>query len=240
MAKNNTKVTETKKSNKEEKVMTTKKTVNTKKEVKKVDKKEVNKAVKEVKEPKVKVEKKKSVSVPQMTNSELKELFNKNGCKTRTNASDKSKVVYNTFGTQSRVLQQNRSYQLLLTNGHELKKGIVVEAENDDVARFTKWYDGLNDEQKSYINGFDTITATKLATSEMPRERTVKIINYDLLVDFIKYMATFTENKIAEQSCVVHNILFTGIERAERFALFLFQKLSNEKYPAIRHLARFV
>ena len=48
------------------------------------------------------------------------------------------------------------------------------------------------------VKALDTITATKLATSEMPRERTVKIINYDLLVDFIKYMATFTENKIAE------------------------------------------
>ena len=188
-----TKSTKVTKSNKEEKVMN-----KTTKTVKKAEaKKEVKTEVKE-KAPKVKVEKKKSINVPQMTNSELKELFNKNGCKTRTNASDTSKVVYNTFGTQSRVLQQNRSYQLLLTNGHELKKGVVVEADNDDVERFTKWYKGLTKEQQAYVNGFDTITATKLATSEMPRERTVKIINYDLLVDFIKYMATFTENKIAE------------------------------------------
>lgn len=193
----NTKAVKSQKTNKEEKVMN-----KTTKSVKKVETKKVVKEVKpEVKvekAPKVKVEKKKSVSVPQMTNSELKELFIKNGCKTRTNASDTSKVVYNTFGTQSRVLQQNRSYQLLLTNGHELKKGIVVEADNDDVERFTKWYKGLSKEQQAYVNGFDTITATKLATTEMPRERTVKIINYDLLVDFIKYMATFTENQIAE------------------------------------------
>lgn len=182
------------KTNKEEKVMkgTTKKVVNKKAVDKKVEAPKVEKT--EVK----KVEKKKAVTVPQMTNSELKNLFVQNGCVAQSNAKDTSKVVYNQFGTKSRVLQQNRSYQLLLTNGHEVKKGVVVDAENDDVQRFTEWYKGLTDEQRQYINGFDTITATKLATSEMPRERTVKIVNYDLLVEFIKYMATFTENKIAE------------------------------------------
>ena len=182
----------TTKTNKEAKVMkeTTKKATG-----KKVEKK-VEVAPKT--ETKVKVEKKKAVTVPQMTNSELRKLFNDNGCVAQSGAKDTSKVVYNQFGTKSRVLQQNRSYQLLLTNGHEVKKGIVVDADNDDVQRFTEWYKGLTDEQRGFVNGFDTITATKLATSEMPRERTVKIMSYDLLVEYIKYMATFTENKIAE------------------------------------------
>ena len=173
-----------------------------KKEVKKVEKKAPAKAIETKKvEPKAevkKVEKKKAIGVPQMTNSELAELFRKNGCITKTKASDESKVVYNTFGTHSRILQQNRAYQLLLTNGHEMKKGLLVDAENDDTARFVEWYNTLTEEQKGYVAGFDTITATKLATTEMPRERTVKIINYDLLVEYIKYMATFTENQPAK------------------------------------------
>lgn len=161
-----------------------------------VEKKEVAKPAPKT-EPKAKVEKKKVAGVPQLKNSELAQLFIQNGCVTKTKASDESNVVYQTFGTKSRVLQQNRAYQLLLTNGHEMKKGLLVDAENDDTARFVEWYNTLTDEQKAYVAGFDTITATKLATTEMPRERTVKIINYDLLVEYIKYMATFTENQPA-------------------------------------------
>lgn len=177
------------------------KKVNAKKETKPavVEKKEVAKPAPKT-EPKAKVEKKeapKAKGVPQLKNSELAQLFVQNGCVTRTKASDESNVVYQTFGTKSRVLQQNRAYQLLLTNGHEMKKGLLVDAENDDTARFIEWYNTLTDEQKAYVAGFDTITATKLATTEMPRERTVKIINYDLLVEYIKYMATFTENQPA-------------------------------------------
>lgn len=196
--KNTKKVAETKETKKGADVMKKQieKKVNEKKPVV-VEKKEVAKPAPKT-EPKAKVEKKKAIGVPQLKNSELAQLFIQNGCVTKTKASDESNVVYQTFGTKSRVLQQNRAYQLLLTNGHEMKKGLLVDAENDDTARFVEWYNTLTDEQKGYVNGFDTITATKLATTEMPRERTVKIINYDLLVDYIKFMATFTENQITK------------------------------------------
>ena len=202
----NTKTTnQTKETKQEDKVMKNaiEKKVRAKKEVKEVKKEAALKTEAKVEKAKVEKVKKAKVekkpTVPQMTNSELAKLFRDNGCLTKTKASDESKVVYNTFGTHSRILQQNRAYQLLLTNGHEMKKGILVDAENDDTARFVEWYNTLTDEQKGYVNGFDTITATKLATTEMPRERTVKIVNYELLVEYIKYMATFTENQVAEK-----------------------------------------
>ena len=119
---------ETVKTNKEEKVM--KKSVEkkeTKKEVAKVETKKVEK-----KENAKKV----SSAVPQMTNSELKKLFTDNGCLAGSNAKDTSKVVYQQWGTQSRVLQQGKGYQLLLTNGHAVKKGEVVDTDNNDTERF--------------------------------------------------------------------------------------------------------
>lgn len=196
MANNTTKKQENKKVQKEEKVMETKKKViKGAKSVKAQEVKETKKVEAEKVEKKVNA-KKQTVAVPQLKNSEFAKLFQDNGCLTKTKANDSSNVVYNTFGTESRILQQKRAYQLLLTNGHDIKKGAVVEGESDDVARFTEWYGTLSDEQKSFVNGFDTITATKLATSEMPRERTVKITNLDLLVEFIKFMATFSENQV--------------------------------------------
>ena len=200
---NTTKGTEVKKVNKEEKVMKTKLTKKTevKKEVKKAPetkKQEVKKPETKTVKKEVKKENAKKANVLQMTNSQLAKLFTDNGCVAKAKAKDASKVVYNTFGTESRILQQGKAYQLLLTNGHEMKKGVVVDGGADDVERFTKWYKGLTKEQQGYINGFDTITATKLATSEMPRERTVKVTNYELLVEYIKYMATFEENRIAK------------------------------------------
>ena len=189
--------------NKEEKVMNKKGTV--KKETKKVEtKKEVKKEVAKVTEtakveaPKAvtnKEKKSKAVTVPQMTNSEMKKLFEDNGCKTRTKASDASKVVYNTFGTDSRVLQQGRAYQLLLTNGHKKVKEEIVECDNNDVARFKEFYGKLSDSDKKSVVGYDEIETTKLSFSEMPRERSVKLTSLDVLTAFIKYMATFDENK---------------------------------------------
>jgi hypothetical protein len=179
---------------------------NAKKSVeKKVDKKvetkvteKVEKAV-EVKPEKKKVEKKNKelTNVRVMTNSELIKLFNDNGCLTKSTPKDSSSVVYNTFGTKSRVLQQNRAYQLLLTNGHEDKKGVIVDTDNDDTERFIQWYGTLTDEQKKWVKGFDEIKKTTLAKSEMPRERSVKLTDYNLLVVFLQYMATFSENKVA-------------------------------------------
>lgn len=145
-------------------------------------------------EPK-KNEQKKSVSVPQLTNDELKALFIDNGCQTYTNASNGSKVVYNTFGTKSRVLQQGKAYQLLLTNGHKMVKNNVVDSENDDAGRFISWYETLSEDEKKMVSGYSEMMATKLAMSEMPREKTVKITSYDLLVKFIQHMSTFAENQ---------------------------------------------
>lgn len=189
--------------NKEEKTMNKKGTV--KKETKKVEsKKEVKKEVAKVTEtakveaPKTvtnKDKKSKAVTVPQMTNSEMKKLFEDNGCKTKTKANDTSNVVYNTFGTNSRVLQQGRAYQLLLTNGHKKVKEEVVECDNNDVLRFKEFYGKLTDEDKKAVVGYDEIETTKLSFSEMPRERSVKLTSLDLLTAFIKYMATFDENK---------------------------------------------
>lgn len=185
--KNTVKTENTVKTTKEEKVMkksVEKKAVETKKvETKKVDKKENAKKV--------------SSAVPQMTNSELKKLFIDNGCLAGSNAKDTSKVVYQQWGTQSRVLQQGKGYQLLLTNGHAVKKGEVVDTDNNDTERFTKWYNKLSDSKKGMISG--DIEKGKLSASEMPREKTVKITNYDLLVEFIKYMGTFKENKLVTE-----------------------------------------
>lgn len=188
--------------NKEEKTMNktakkeTKK-VETKKEVKKEVTKKVTETAK-VEAPKAvtnKEKKSKAVTVPQMTNSEMRKLFEDNGCKTRTKANDTSNVVYNTFGTNSRVLQQGRAYQLLLTNGHKKVKEEIVECDNNDVLRFKEFYGKLSDSDKKSVVGYDEIETTKLSFSEMPRERSVKLTSLDLLTAFIKYMATFDENK---------------------------------------------
>lgn len=165
-----------------------------------VKKEETKKEVKPKKERKAKTEKKEKeqkavISIKAMNNSEMKDLFINNGCAVYTKASDDSKVVYNTFGTKSRVLQQGKAYQLLLTNGHKKVKDSVVESTNDDTARFIKWYDKLSADDKKQVVGYDQIMNTKLSASEMPRERTVKIVSFDLLVKFIKYMATFAENQ---------------------------------------------
>ena len=204
MKTNNNKVTTTKK---EDKVMSTKK--NEKKDTKKakVEKKqevkveetkveEVKVEVPAVEEPKKanKEKKAKTVSVPQFTNSEFKKLFVDNGCITRTNAKDTSNVVYNTFGTESRILQQTKGYQLLLVNGHKMIKKEICDVDYNDVVRFKAWYDGLTPEQKAFVVG--DVDLGKLSDSEFPREKTVKITSLDLLIDFIKYMATFDENKV--------------------------------------------
>lgn len=185
--------------NKEEKTMNKKGTVkkeSTKKvETKKEVKKEVAPATTKVETTTNKEKKSKAVTVPQMTNSEMKKLFEDNGCKTKTKANDTSNVVYNTFGTNSRVLQQGRAYQLLLTNGHKKVKEEVVECDNNDVLRFKEFYGKLSDSDKKAVVGYDEIETTKLSFSEMPRERSVKLTSLDLLTAFIKYMATFDENK---------------------------------------------
>lgn len=185
--------------NKEEKTMNKKGTVkkeSTKKvETKKEVKKEVAPATAKVETTTNKEKKSKAVTVPQMTNSEMKKLFEDNGCKTKTKANDTSNVVYNTFGTNSRVLQQGRAYQLLLTNGHKKVKEEVVECDNNDVLRFKEFYGKLSDSDKKAVVGYDEIETTKLSFSEMPRERSVKLTSLDLLTAFIKYMATFDENK---------------------------------------------
>lgn len=167
------------------------------KEVKAVVDKKVETEVKEAEVKKAaKVNKVKSNSVPQFTNSEFAKLFKDAGCQTYTNAKDESNVVYNTFGTKSRVLQQGRGYQLLLTNGHKKVKEEIVSCDNDDTARFQSWYDGLSDEQKGFVVGMDGLLTMKLSDSEMPRERTVKITNLDLLKVFLQFMASFEENKV--------------------------------------------
>lgn len=136
-----------------------------------------------------------------MNNEELKELFRTNGLVPGSNAKSDS-VVYNQFGTQSRVLQQKRSYQLLLTNGHTQVKGEVIDTDNDDTARFMEWYDTLTDEDKTKVEGYADINTTKLCASELPRERTVKITDYDLLVKFLKFMSSFSENTTVKEKKV--------------------------------------
>lgn len=172
------------KTNKETKVMN--KTVEAKKEtIKKVEKEAVKKE-----------NVRKTNSVKQMKNSELTELFTKNGCSVHSKAKDSSNVVYNTFGTKSRVLQQGKAYQLLLTNGHKKVKEQIVDCENDDVKRFKEFYSKLSKEEQEKFIGVDMIDTVKLAESELPRERSVKVNDFDLLVKFIQFMGTFEENKI--------------------------------------------
>lgn len=139
-------------------------------------------------------------TVKQFKNSEMKNMFVSNGCKALTNAKDTSNVVYNTFGTHSRVLQQGKAYQLLLTNGHKKEKTGIVDTANDDVQRFKKFYNSLTKEEKAMVLGFDTIDITKLAESELPRERSVKLIDADLLIKFIQFMATFEENTLEKEA----------------------------------------
>jgi hypothetical protein len=151
---------------------------------------------KRVRKPKKeKAEKTPKILVKQMTNEELAELFTSNGCVAKSKAKSNS-AVYNTFGTQSRILQLKGAYQLLLTNGHQKVKDQVVACDNDDVARFLKWYDMLEDAEKVHVIGAGEVDKTKLSVSELPRERSVKINDLGLLVTFIQYMATFDENKL--------------------------------------------
>lgn len=149
-------------------------------------------------EPKKKANRKKENVSPikVLTNEELRALFIDNGCKPYSKA-DAVSVVYNTFGTKSRILQQQKAYQLLLTNGHKKVKDQVVECDNDDTWHFSVWFETLSDAEKGYVVGMDDIDKVKLSASEMPRERSVKITNFDLLVKFIQYMATFDINKPA-------------------------------------------
>ena len=164
----------------------TDKKVETKKPVEKTEKKAVKKET--------------AKKVQQFKNSEMKNMFVSNGCKALTNAKDTSNVVYNTFGTHSRILQQGKAYQLLLTNGHKKDKTGIVDTANDDVQRFKKFYNSLTKEEKAMVLGFDTIDITKLAESELPRERTVKLIDADLLIKFIQFMATFEENTLEKEA----------------------------------------
>ena len=157
----------------------------------------VEKATESKSANKEKKERKVVPAVTQMKNSEMAELFRKCGCATHTKANDASGVVYNTFGTKSRVLQQNKAYQLLLTNGHKMVKDQLTDCDNDDTARFIKFYKSLSKDEQGQVSGFDKITETTLSKSELPRERTVKLTNYDLLVKFLEFMATFDENKVA-------------------------------------------
>lgn len=145
--------------------------------------------------PKKNKEKKEKVCpITIMDNDTLRKLFTDNNCKAESGAKNSSKVVYQQWGTKSRVLQQGKAYQLLLTNGHKKEKENIVACDNDDVARFEKWYEKLED--KSVVNGMDGLHTMKLSDSEMPRERSVKLTSYNALVDFIKYMATFSENQL--------------------------------------------
>ena len=174
------------------------KKVNTKKAVTKKETiaKDDIKPIETKKEISEKKDKKKTVLVKQLNNSEMKELFISNGCQTYSKSNDSSNVVYNTFGTKSRILQQGRGYQLLLTNGHKMINNEIVDTDNDDTKRFMDWYGTLSDEKKMYVSGAENIMSTKLSSSELPRERVAKITNLDLLVEFIKYMGTFAENKV--------------------------------------------
>lgn len=161
----------------------------------KVDETKVEEVEKEV-EKKSKKNKEKAVSpIVIMDNDAFRKLFIENGCAAGSNAKAES-VVYQQFGTKSRILQQKKAYQLLLTNGHKMTKAGIVDTENDDVARFTQFYNTLSDEEKVSVVGYDTIQDTKLSESEMPRERTCKINKFDVLVKFLQFMAQFEENKV--------------------------------------------
>jgi hypothetical protein len=149
----------------------------------------------EVKATKKNTEKKNTTTIKLMTNEELAKLFVDNGCSAGSKAKSTT-TVYQQFGTKSRVLQQKKAYQLLLTNGHAKVKENIVDSDNDDTARFIEFYNKLSEKDKALVDGFDTIQTTKLSDTEMPRERTVKIKDYDLLVKFLKFMAKFEENKV--------------------------------------------
>lgn len=174
-------------------------TKNTKKEVTKKD--SVDKAAKKAKavvteKAAPKKREPKLPSVEQFTNSQLRNLLVDNGCLPRGNARDTSNVVYTGFGTQSRILQQKNGYQLLLTAGHKKVKENIVDCDNNDTERFTKWFNKLSKEKKAFVSGGDSILESKLSESELPREKQCKITNKDLLIEFIKYMGTFDENKL--------------------------------------------
>lgn len=166
---------------------------------KKVDKKEVVKqevVTETAKVEKAKKEKKVRVTVQQFTNSELAKLFAECGCKTECSPKDTSNVVYNQFGTKSRVLQQSSAYQLLLTNGHAKKKEQILDTEYNDVERFKEWYLGLDESMQAGVKGFAEIDAGKLSDSEFPREKTVKLLNVDALKSYLQFMGKFAENAI--------------------------------------------
>ena len=172
------------------------KAVKTEKTAKNEVKKEEVKAEVKTEKEEVKNKKKRDVqpTVPQMTNAELKQLMVDNGVKATGGAKSDS-VVYNQFGTKSRVLQQKRGYQLLLVNGHKKEKENIVASDIDDVIRFNEWYATLTEEQKKWVNP----EMTKLSDSEMPREKGCKLLSKEILVSFIQYMSKFAENAIVAE-----------------------------------------
>ena len=196
--KETTKKQSVKATKKEEIVMKDAKAKVTKKEsTKKVDKKqEVKVETKAVETEKKEVVKKSRISVQQFTNSEFAKLFTDNGCKTECNPKDTSNVVYNQFGTKSRILQQGSAYQLLLTNGHTKKKDVVLDVEYNDVERFKEWYQSVDAGMQSTVKGYAEIDAGKLSDSEFPREKTVKLTTVESLKSYLQFMSKFAENAI--------------------------------------------
>lgn len=184
---------------KEETVMNKKTTVK-KSTNKKVDKKQEVKVetpkVETEKTETVKKEKKSRISVQQFTNSEFANLFREYGCKTECSPKDTSNVVYNQFGTKSRILQQGSAYQLLLTNGHTKKKDVVLDVAYNDVERFKEWYQSVDAGMQSTVKGYAEIDAGKLSDSEFPREKTVKLTTVDSLKSYLQFMGKFAENAI--------------------------------------------
>ena len=153
--------------------------------------KEVGKVVKEaIAKKEVETKKQEVANVNKINNDVLAKLFSDNGCAAHSKAKS-ANVVYQQFGTKSRVLMYNgkkvpNRSQLLLTEA--------------DYEEFKRWYDKQDKSIKDMFEADTVSVPGVLSESEKPRVKSVKVDVIDGLVEYIKFMAKFEVNKVGYEA----------------------------------------
>lgn len=118
-------------------------------------------------------------NIHKINNADLVQLFKDNGCKPYSKAKSDN-VVYQQFGTKSRVLMYNSK------KSPERSQLLLTEA---DYEEFKKWYNEQADDIKAMFESDSVKFPGMLSASEKPRVNSVKVNNVDGLTVFIKFMA---------------------------------------------------
>ena len=138
----------------------------------------------------VETKKQEVANVNKINNDVLAKLFSDNGCAAHSKAKS-ANVVYQQFGTKSRVLMYNgkkvpNRSQLLLTEA--------------DYEEFKRWYDKQDKSIKDMFEADTVSVPGVLSESEKPRVKSVKVDVIDGLVEYIKFMAKFEVNKVGYEA----------------------------------------